>query len=84
MPFLKDPQDKDSRFKKKKIIQKCLYAHLENNRLIADTQNGYRSHHGVTTTMRQLAERKACKGCMIEAPIIVTQKWSPAEAAAVL
>ena len=56
-PLLKDMTDKDSRFQvagyrpvgilcsmskiPEKIIQKRLYDHLESNRLIADTQNGY-------------------------------------------
>ena len=71
-PLLKDPEDKDSRFRPlgyrpvgilcsmskvvEKVIQKRLYSHLERNRLIADTQNGYRRHRGVTTAMVQLAE----------------------------
>ena len=56
-PLLKDMSDKDSRFQvagyrpvgilcsmskiPEKVIQKMLYKHLESNRLIADTQNGY-------------------------------------------
>ena len=39
-----------------KIIKKRLYSHLERNNLIADTQNGYRNHRGVTTALVQLAE----------------------------
>ena len=81
-PLLKDSEDKDSRFcplgyrpvgilcsmskEVEKIIKKWLYAHLENNRQIADTQNGYRRHCGVTTAMIQVAEdilKKTAKRC---------------------
>ena len=39
-----------------KVIKNRLYSHLEVNRLIADTQNGYRNHRGVTTALIQLAD----------------------------
>ena len=38
-----------------KIVQQRLYRHLENNGLIATTQNGYREARGVTTALIQLA-----------------------------
>ena len=39
-----------------KVIKNRLNNHLESNRLIADTQNGYRNHRGVTTALIQLTE----------------------------
>ena len=71
-PLLKDMSNKESRFQvagyrpvgilcsmskiPEKVIQKRLYEHLESNRLIADTQNGYRRNRGVTTALIQLTE----------------------------
>ena len=39
-----------------KVIKNRLNNHLESNKLIADTQNGYRNHRGVTTALIQLTE----------------------------
>ena len=39
-----------------KVIKNRLNNPLESNNLIADTQNGYRNHRGVTTALIQLTE----------------------------